>query len=327
MIRKKLVVGLITASIAVQALVGCGASDKSSSSADMNSLATTGAVSYAASDGKYVTSEAMVEESYNPTMDTSGATGGNTTTVSVSTSQKLIVNKTMSVKTEAFDEVLSQLKAQVRAKGGYIETSDITGTGEERDLRRATLVIRMPQGSLDEVVDSLSEATTVVSSSENAQDVTMEYVDLDAHIEALRAEQTALMGMLEKATSLSDIITLQSELTDLRYQIESFESRLRTLDNLVSYSTLTLTMREIRSDVVEEEPGYWETIFSGVGESFQTLGYEMAEIFSFLIINLPYLLFWGVIGYFIVRAIHNAYLKKQGIDPKEWRKKKSKKED
>lgn len=73
---------------------------------------------------------------------------------------------------------------------------------------------------------------------ESTEDVTLQYTDLDTHIKALREELDALFSMMEQATSMEDILAIQSQITEVRYEIENYESQLRVYDNQVIYSTV-----------------------------------------------------------------------------------------
>ena len=68
---------------------------------------------------------------------------------------------------------------------------------------------------------------------------------LQSHKKALLAEQESLLSMMEQAESIEDIIAINEQLTDVRYQIESMESQLRTYDNQVDYSTVNLYIDEV----------------------------------------------------------------------------------
>ena len=72
---------------------------------------------------------------------------------------------------------------------------------------------------------------------------------MESRVKSLKVEQQTLMDLLAKAESLESIITLQNRLSEILYQIESYESQLKTIDNQVTYATLNLTIRE----VIEEE--------------------------------------------------------------------------
>lgn len=91
----------------------------------------------------------------------------------------------------------------------------------------AYLVLRIPADQLDNFVNGLKDTTNVRSFSENTEDVTLQYIDMDTHIRALREELDALFTMMEQADSMTDILSIQSQITDVRYEIESYESQLR----------------------------------------------------------------------------------------------------
>lgn len=162
----------------------------------------------------------------------------------------LIRTYTCSLETTNFQEVIANIDNQVKDNGGYYENSNITGTGTNNDFRRAYMTIRVPADKLNSIIDIIPEYATVISSSESCEDVTLSYADTEARIESLRIEQETLNNLLSEATDLETIIILQNELTTVRYQIESYESQLRTLGNLVEYATLNITV----SEVIEETP-------------------------------------------------------------------------
>ena len=111
--------------------------------------------------------------------------------------------------------------------------------------RYAYLVLRIPADQLDNFVNGLKDTTNVRSFSENTEDVTLQYIDMDTHIRALREELDALFTMMEQADSMTDILSIQSQITDVRYEIESYESQLRVYDNQVNYSTIYLDLYEV----------------------------------------------------------------------------------
>jgi hypothetical protein len=111
------------------------------------------------------------------------------------------------------------------------------------------------------LTDAVKEGATVTSYEESAVDVSLTYADLEGRLSALRAEQTALNGMLEKADSVSAAIEIQSRLSQVRGEIESIESQLRVLDSKISFSTLTLTVFEVEKETVpKKELSFFEEI-------------------------------------------------------------------
>ena len=103
------------------------------------------------------------------------------------------------------------------------------------------------------------------------------------------------MALLEKAETLADILEIESRLTDVRYQLESMESQLRTYDNLVDYATVTLTVKEVKQLTPTAEKGFWEKIGDGFVDSARSVWSGLKALFSFLIIALPYLLVLAIL--------------------------------
>lgn len=182
----------------------------------------------------------------------SGSTpdGYNTNDVNITYNTRMLIRRvTMEVETLRYTDVVMSVRAQTVALGGYVESSSEYGTGEEKDLRTGVFVIRVPSEYLDELINSFGGYCTVLSQNESTEDVTLAYSDIESHIEALRTEQNTLMELLANTDNIDYILTLQTRLTQLSYEIESYESQARILSNLSSFGTLTLTVRE----TVEEE--------------------------------------------------------------------------
>lgn len=148
----------------------------------------------------------------------------------VNTEQKLIKTVNMSAETTEFDTLVADVRAKTESAGGYVENSDVGGDYGMDMTRYAYLVLRIPADQLDNFVNGLKDTTNVRSFSENTEDVTLQYIDMDTHIRALREELDALFTMMEQADSMTDILSIQSQITDVRYEIESYESQLRVYD-------------------------------------------------------------------------------------------------
>lgn len=170
-----------------------------------------------------------------------------------STSQKLIRTVNMNVETVKFDEVVNSIKSKVAESGGYIQLSDVSGTGKNRSFRHGHFILRIPADKADSVISTLGDNVTVISSNESSEDVTLKYSDMKSHIDSLKIEREALNKMLENATDLETIIRLQERITQIRYEIENYESSLKVLDNQVTYTTINLDINEVVEEREVEE--------------------------------------------------------------------------
>ena len=247
---------------------GCGAASKSA--------ATETAVQDNCSEAAYATddiysTEAMPEAAAGYTEE--GGTGASVVQVQ-DVQRKLIRDVNLEVETETFEELLSTVGEKTRNLGGYIEES-YTYNGSNyygKGTRNANLTIRIPAEKLDEFLLAVGEVSNVISRNESVTDVTLEYVDLESHKKVLLAEQERLLELLEKAETIEDIISLESRLSQVRYQIESMEAQLRTMDNRVNYSTVYLYINEVAKLTPVKEQTVWEKISTGFASSLYNVG-------------------------------------------------------
>lgn len=229
-------------------------------------------------------------------------------------SRMLIRTVNMQVETTELDKVKSNIESNVKAQLGYIESSNISGTGKNKNLRTLSYTIRIPADKLDIFIGLVGNSCTVISSSEKATDVTMQYVDTKARVESLRVEYNQLLALLKEAKELDGIIELQNRLSEVRYQIESYESKLRVLKNQVSYSTLNLTVREVLKET-EIEPAHEPTYGERVAKQFEQMLKNTKNFFEGLglaiIACLPGIIFLGINAIIIVVIIKSAKKKRR----------------
>ena len=162
-------------------------------------------------------------------------------------------------------------------------------------VRNADMTIRIPKDKLDGFLNTVSEIANVIRRSDDVKDVTLAYVDLQSHRDALRTEQTRLLELLQKAETVEDIITIEERLSNVRYQLESMESQLRTYDNQVDYSTVYLSIEEVEILTPVEEETVWQRISGGFVESLDNVGEGFVEFGIWFVVNLPYLVVWAVL--------------------------------
>lgn len=234
--------------------------------------------------------------------ESGGADAGGGGREAYSAQRKLIKNVNLQVETENFDELLVNVEEKTRKAGGYIEQS-YTYNGSSYyggGTRNASLTIRIPAEQLDAFLSAVSEVSNVITQNESVTDVTLQYVDLESHKKALLAEQERLLELLDAAETIEDIISLESRLSEVRYQIESMESQLRTMDNQVSYSTIELYINEVEKLTPVKEQTVWQKISVGFSNSLHNVGNGLLNFGIGLIISLPYLMLWAVIILIIV---------------------------
>lgn len=276
--------------VAATALTGCGGSSESTAyTTESQSYATDDIyMNGAGEEYKYMTEEAVEEEVAAEEMPEVTET---------QTTRKLIKTVDMDVETEEYDILFPKLESRITELGGYIENlSEYQDKyGEEKGLRYANITARIPEQRLDEFVTEVTEASNVINRNERVEDVTLSYVDLESHKKVLITERDRLMELLENAETMEDIITIESRLSEVRYQIESMESQIRTYDNKINYSTVYLNISEVERLTPQVEKTAWEKIKTGFAESTYHVVRGVKNACINLIISIPYLIVWAVI--------------------------------
>lgn len=317
--------------MAAAALTACGSSSEytAGSAASYATADTAAAVAYDAggdyliSNGVAVLKEMAEEEAVYE--DAAAEKVGESTALEQQDAlagRKLIKTVSLNVETEEFDVLVPALEQRVASLGGYIEdmsnynrgnnySKDYIGT---KYLRYASMTIRIPKENLDTFLSTVAEQSNIVSRSESVTDVTLQYVDLESHKKALLTEQDRLLELMERAETVEDIITIEGRLSEVRYQLESMESQLRTFDNKIDYSTVYLSIDEVEQYSPTEETGIGQRISSGFMESLRGVGRGISNFVIWFIVHLPYIVVWAIIiiaVFLIVRAILKAMARKR----------------
>lgn len=225
----------------------------------------------------------------------------------IRTERKLIRTVDLNLETENYDALMKGLEQEINNLGGYIEYKDAYyGNYYSSRNRNANITARIPADKLDEFTGKVAEIGNITYESESVEDVTLQYVDLSSHKKMLLTEQERLMELLEKAETMEDIITLESRLSEVRYQIESMESQLRTFDNQVDYSTVHIFVEEVERYTPQQEKSTWDRIKSGFGENVYRVTNGIKNFAIEFIIAIPVLLVWAVVitvGVILVRVV------------------------
>ena len=160
---------------------------------------------------------------------------------------KLIYRADVSLQTTEFDESVAALQELVKKCGGYFESTEISNGSyySEGSYKSGYYVVRVPQDRYREFLDSLHEASYVVSMSESVEDIGLEYFETEGRLETLKIKEDRLQNLMREANNMSDIIELENALSDTQYQIDMYSSTLNRYDSLVNYSTVCVNLEKV----------------------------------------------------------------------------------
>jgi hypothetical protein len=193
-------------------------------------------------------------------------------------------------------------------KNGFVFSSN-TYVRDESEF--AQITIRVPSNELDSTVRELREHQLVVqvdSEESTSQDVSQEYVDNESRLSALEETQRRFLALLSEAETVEEILRIESELTNIRSQIETIKGRQNYLDQMTSMSTVSVTLH-VEDQYVEEvaEEGFLAGI---IGDSWDNargfiegLTAVTVTLGMIALAVLPFALIFYIIGRFIYRRV------------------------
>jgi len=245
------------------------------------------------------------------TVDTATSTGD---TLAV-TQDKIIYRCFLDIETQEFDTLIEKLNSEIDRLGGYIESSQISGKRYyTTEARNGSIVARIPKDKVSEFVNTVNSDSNanVINKEELTDNVTLAYIDTESRKKSLEIEQERLFALLEKTDTLENIIELESRLSDIRYELQNYESQLRTYDNQVEYSTITMNVQEVER--ITPDVAVKKTVGSRIKNGFSDTMYNISEgLKNFLVwfvVNIPYLLIWAAFIIIILLIVRKYYKKK-----------------
>lgn len=314
--------GLIAGSITAMMLVACGAGgagDSASAPAmergeyvvnESTGKATgyggVGMASYTESETTTAyDADMMPEEAVEEVMEEDAGAGDETAPVK-ETGRKLITTVHMSAETDDFDAFNAAIENKTASVGGYVESASVyngrtlyDAANGNRQERYADYILRIPANKLDAFLNEVQDQSNIIDKSRSVEDVTLTYVDIESRKKALQTEYDRLLELVRDAETVEDIIALEERIATVRYEIESIESRLRTFDNQIDYSTVYLNVHEVIHFTPVAPMSAWERIRTGFAESVYDVGHGLKEFAINFVIALPrtivFLLVVGII--------------------------------
>ncbi|MFF2271273.1 DUF4349 domain-containing protein [Agromyces sp. NPDC058136] len=195
--------------------------------------------------------------------DQSGATGdGAQSGADDAATQSVITTGRMSITVDDPIATAEDAADLARDAGGRIE-SRTEQPGTDASAPSAQLVLRVPADELDGVVDGLRELGEVNGIAMEEQDVTAQRKDLDARIEALSASVDRLEQLLAQATTITDLIAIESELTTRQAEFDSLTQQRDWLVDQVDYSTLSVELITVETAPETAPDDFWSGLAAG----------------------------------------------------------------
>ncbi len=170
--------------------------------------------------------------------------------VSVPVDRKVIKTASVNLRVKSCDQAQTLISALVTRFNGIVINAQVNRPADY--VKSGTAVFRVPPKDLDAVLAELRKLGEVESENVTGEDVTEQYVDLDARLKNFKAVRDRLLKIMdERAREVKDILEVERELARVGGEIESLEGRLKYLDRQVDLSTVTVFFHEEQAVVAQ----------------------------------------------------------------------------
>ncbi|MHB1126130.1 MAG: DUF4349 domain-containing protein [Bacillota bacterium] len=278
---------LIALLILVGLLAGCGGRtasvrDSAGTNSVMPEIGMSGSEGKAAADGDVYYDAAP---SPRPPIDTGEAAilpGGE---------RQVIKNAEVTLNVADLMEAARTIEVRVDAMGGMVTETNISNNA--KDQLYGYLTLRVPSSKFAPLMTELAQWGEIETQRTYTQDVTEQYIDLEARTKNLKEQEQRLRDILAKASTVEEILKVERELERVRGESESLTGRFNYLRNRVDYSSISLQLREVSQELTVKPLGMADLGKRSTGALIKSLNgllNALGNLVVFLFAALPVLI-------------------------------------
>lgn len=186
----------------------------------------------------------------------------------LSLTRKIIQNVSMALEVKNVTKAMDDIARLTKNLNGYVVTSSIS---KNDTYYQGSITIKVPYNKLTETTDKVAKLGTIRNKTVSSDDVTEEFYDSEARLKVLKKKEERLISFMDKAQKVSDMVTLEDALSQVRSDIEVLEGRLKYLNNATSYSQITIELIQGRTENVIAPKGTWGKSVQGFIGSINAL--------------------------------------------------------
>lgn len=294
---KRLLALAMTLLLLLMATTACGSS---ASSGANNGAAADAYTTESATDGGYKES-VSTSTGLQSTVDPGAA---NTALANA----KIIYTGDLTLQTTDLEAAANAIFELVNGFEGYMESQEVY---LNRSYKEAYYTVRVPGGRFDEFLNSVSESElcTVTYRNVTSENVGEAYADIENRLETLNIKLDRLQSLLVKAENMEDIITIESEITEVEYEIEALSGQKNRYDSLINYSTVHITLVQVTVASEGVDPTLGERLSISFKRGIENFLEGCQDFLVWLVGNWISLLVFVVIVVAVITFLRKAKLK------------------
>ena len=312
--RKELVaVAILTAALC---LSGCGGASMSSPNEAHSYVSkeagysaaesAAGAYEYDAMPESADMEEAAMDESYKA--DTGSGMGESA--LRAQDGQKIVYTASLSIQSLEYDKSAASIRRKIKEAGGFSEAESeydkdynwYRYTSSSDHTRSLSITARIPSDKFEAFLNSLDGDGKIMSKSVNAENISQVYANKETYKKALEKEQERLLAMMDKAETIEDMIAVESRLSEVERQLNSYKTDLAQMDKDVEYSTVYIDLQEVkRYTETVEKTTFREKIGYAFEDAISSFRDFCEGIVLFVVRNFPFLIILAILIALFVR--------------------------
>ena len=204
--------------------------------------------------------------------------------------RKIIRDANLTIEVASTTEVQQRITSIAETLGGFVVTSEAKQRQDTEPAKRTLdikLVIRVPSGQFNSALEQIEKlATNLPERNVTGQDVTEEFIDLDARIKTQKALELQFLDIMKQAKKVDEALEVQSQIADVRTEIEKLEGRRRFLESKSSLSTITVNIHT-PTPIVVTASGFTYTIREALSDSIDVATGIVLFFIRFAIVTTP----------------------------------------
>ena len=204
---------------------------------------------------------AAVEEVSDSATEESGGLDG------YDMSRKIVYTSNVSIESKKFDEDIASIQKLVNSSGGYFESTSQSGSLEYGN-RYASFTARIPSKNYNDFMNSVGSIGSLTQKSENVEDITSSYVDVQARLKSLDKKLKRLQELEDNAETIEDLLAIEDRINSVQYDIENYTAQKRLYDDKVDYCTVSINVDEVATYSEVRKDTAWNRFAEAFTNSF-----------------------------------------------------------
>lgn len=223
----------------------------------------------------------------------------------VAIDRKIIRNGEFAIETKTPTEDQRKLQFMAESLGGFVVTSEYKNSTDRSEASTmVNVILRVPSANFQKATDEIVKlGLRVLHQKTTGQDVTAEYIDLEARLRAKKALEAQYFEIMKRASKISDVLEVQEKLTEVRGEIEQAEGRRRYLENQSSLSTINVSLQTPAPLVAATQTGFWASVKNSFGDGVDVTVAIVLGLIHFAIVALPIVVLLVLPGGLLLRYL------------------------